>query len=398
MKTTVKISHSVIKRISEISKPCHGKLFGSFSKNNLTILALQVDIGSGNNLVNSLPAEIDFCGIFHIDNEKPNDSWIREYVKDVDVTDNPIFINVDLESKSLSSFIITSDKLEVLTYTTLTENDINSQFLHLLLRGNLPLKCEANKKSVEETFAELRKIVTTGKIAFNFEKHNIFLLENEFDNPIIGISGESIISELCSENNDQNEGNTRKKKNQTAELQILNVNFLRRNTKLDSENDIKNHAPICIFSKKQSTNFNINLDINTLSIVNRQTKISKLYGILVESTIRHLRLYESVLLGCLSENEDVISNIKELETFHFYTECGHFVSKIYPKNLEENQLKKERQLLHEELLVKTEFPKFRRANMFDFDSMANKGNSPLINPHESVKITDNGGHLSLVKG
>lgn len=46
-------------------------------------------------------------------------------------------------------------------------------------------------------------------------------------------------------------------------------------------------------------------------------------------------------------------------------------------------------MLHAELLVSSEIPMFRRGNQFDFLALTNK-NSPLFNPHEYVKKSDNG--------
>lgn len=58
-----------------------------------------------------------------------------------------------------------------------------------------------------------------------------------------------------------------------------------------------------------------------------------------------------------------------------------------------------RQTLHKQLLLDLSMPRFRRANRYLFESET-PSNGPLLNPHEAVKMTDNGKiymllHLSI---
>lgn len=78
------------------------------------------------------------------------------------------------------------------------------------------------------------------------------------------------------------------------------------------------------------------IQIDSLSMVNKKTKLNDLYEIIVESAIRSLRLIKKPLLKQFSENAGDHSNILCPEIFHFYPEgCGHFVTRIYDKNCNE---------------------------------------------------------------
>lgn len=61
-------------------------------------------------------------------------------------------------------------------------------------------------------------------------------------------------------------------------------------------------------------------------MVHKHTSVAKLYDILVESSVRYLRLLEATLLKKL----DCLDDISLPEVFHFYPEnCDHFLTKIY---------------------------------------------------------------------
>lgn len=78
--------------------------------------------------------------------------------------------------------------------------------------------------------------------------------------------------------------------------------------------------------------------IDSLSMVHRHTSIGKLYEILVESSVRYLRLLEATLLKKL-ESEDIQMDISLPEVFHFFPElCDHFVTTVYCNNDSEKLL------------------------------------------------------------
>lgn len=127
--------------------------------------------------------------------------------------------------------------------------------------------------------------------------------------------------------------------------------------------------------------------VDALAMINRQTKISKLYEILIETVVRYLKLFELQVLNKIKHN---INGISTPQTFHFYPEnCGHFITQIYLKNKSENDLLSRRHTLHKSLLLNENAPIFRRANSYTFKNNV-KNFAPLINPHIGLKPTNNG--------
>lgn len=85
----------------------------------------------------------------------------------------------------------------------------------------------------------------------------------------------------------------------------------------------------------------LSIPIDTLSMVQRETKLVKLYEILLESSIRNLRLFESSILKQMKNIENNCFNISVPEVYHFFPEaCGHFLTRIYFKNEDEEMLRK----------------------------------------------------------
>lgn len=81
----------------------------------------------------------------------------------------------------------------------------------------------------------------------------------------------------------------------------------------------------------------INILIDALSVVKKETKIDRLHGILTESLCRSLKLNESCLLLQLKSKE--ASDVSVPQTYHFLpSACGHFVSIAYPLKANNDQL------------------------------------------------------------
>lgn len=90
-----------------------------------------------------------------------------------------------------------------------------------------------------------------------------------------------------------------------------------------------------------SQNLNVVLELDTLSMVYKDTKLNNLYDILVESAIRCLWLLRKPLLQQFSKDIGDHTNINQFEIYHFYPEgCGHFISRVYNKNCDEATLSK----------------------------------------------------------
>lgn len=81
--------------------------------------------------------------------------------------------------------------------------------------------------------------------------------------------------------------------------------------------------------------------IDSLSMLHRQASVGKLYEILVESTVRYLRLLEATLLKKLDSGDGQL-DVSLPEVFHFFPEhCDHFITTVYCNNDSENVLSKQ---------------------------------------------------------
>jgi hypothetical protein len=397
MTPSLKISQKIINRLSHGDHGSFGKVYGIVAKNNLVVLGLQVDVASGDGqaLINSFPAEIYLCGVIKIGDGQYDEQSIKESLNEVYVTDNPVFINYNVETDQITASFHINGQLEPTKFTPINEQEILSQFLHVRLRGDVPLTCEFAANSVKESFTNLRKTIASGVMTFGFNKSSVYLLGGDSESGVVGVTGNPSIGELCDESNEPSEGGARKKRVQNYEVDVMRVNMLKKMTKENGLVGGKEHAPLCVLDKKQCKTLSITVSIDALAMVPRQTKIANLYEIIVESAVRNLRLLENTIVD---KFERLQNKISLPEVFHFYPEdCGHFVTKIYLKNDDDESLLSEREALHRELLLCQTRPFFRRANCFIFKSKS-QGGETLVNPHLGVKPTDNGGRVALVKG
>jgi hypothetical protein len=81
--------------------------------------------------------------------------------------------------------------------------------------------------------------------------------------------------------------------------------------------------------------------VDSLSMVHRNSKVARLYAVLVDSLWQNLKLAENSFLEQISNSEDAALVISIPEPFHFLPpECGHFVTVMYPKKNPDTELGK----------------------------------------------------------
>jgi hypothetical protein len=216
---------------------------------------------------------------------------------------------------------------------------------------------------------------------YSIIKSNVFIL---LENTSVGIEDEY---NNCGEN-----FNRKKNKILDVKPRILELNILQQLTK--KSDILKKHAPIGILEKHGSFVVDTILQLDSLAMIHEHTKASHLYDILIKSTKRILKLHELRLLEIVEHEKN--SKSAMFNVYHFYPEdCNHFVTLLYPEFHTEKDFKTIRKNLHKRLLIKRLMPCFRKTNKYTFNR---DPNSPLINPHEGLRNTDNGGTIELVKG
>ncbi|KAF7267982.1 hypothetical protein GWI33_018826 [Rhynchophorus ferrugineus] len=395
MITRIKILDIIIKKLQATKESYCGRLYGTFIDNTIVLLGLQLD--NNNDNLYSVPAEVDFYGIFqgYSDNEDV-DEILTKCAK-IDVTDTPVYLAINIsDSNNVVCNIISNNKISPIDYELVSASDLYTNFFHVRLTGNLLLNCEINEKGIIESFLNLRKDLVSGVTAFKLPKLNVILSGKNNENDIIGLPGDPTIADVF-ESSDLSEGNQKKKYiEKQLSLDVIDVSLLRKVTKDESSIEEKKHAPVVVLDKKSFEILKLPLSIDTLSLVNRNSKLSSLYNILLESVVKNLRLYEAELHSYL-KNNNLQGKVGKPEVLHFFPEeCGHFITRVIFEQSEE-QSRRERQSLHDLLLLSRQYPLFRRANRYQF-LKGNRNNMPLINPHKAVKATSNGGKICLVKG
>lgn len=229
-----------------------------------------------------MPAEIDFYGVFQGYNENEDIDEILSKCGKVDVTDTPIYLAINISNNNIVCNIISNNKITPTDYELVSANDVYSNFFHIRLTGNLLLNCEINEKGIIESFLDLRKSLVSGKYlyfiqlqflyilhvtffiagitAFKVPKLNVILNAKNNENDIIGLTGDPTIANIF-ESNNQTEGNQKKKiVEKQLNVDIININLLRKATKDENIIDGEKHAPVVILDKSNLVSKYISLN------------------------------------------------------------------------------------------------------------------------------------------
>lgn len=245
--------------MQNINFKCSGKLYGILFEDNLLVVGLSIDIENAPDITNSFPTEMDMCGVFDIDTEIINETELIRRLADIDVTDNPIYLNCKLgkTNKVIASFV-KNNVLEEAPFTELTKEEIHSQFVYVRLKAEIPFMCELTADSVRETVANLRKLFTSGVMAFTLSQTNVYLLASDNENGIIGLTGDHTIGELSNVSIESNEGIGRKRKLDVIdEMAVIEVNMFKKVTIEGPSAFTKPHGPIFILDKRKCNITNI---------------------------------------------------------------------------------------------------------------------------------------------
>ncbi|XP_045479688.1 ufm1-specific protease 2 [Harmonia axyridis] len=393
MKPALKISQSLIDKLSRINDPTYAKLYGVFFNNTTILLAVQVATKRDNTLNFCLPTDFDLYGLVNINNGEINQNEvIKKLQNDIDITDNPIFLSCQNgDSNKITSYVLINEVLQNRPFTIITEHEIYEHLMYVRLTGTFSLRCNAEISSFEEAILELKNAATSGKLAFNIPNTPIYLLGNESYGNATNSNGEIIIDDICKNCNDD-----WGKKNENYNLpHIIDMVIMKKVSKDNTGVGNKNqHAPICFVTKKLKKAAFIPVKIDVLSLISKQTNLSKLYAILVESISKYLNAYHFTLSKYQTKKETLLLP----ECFHFYPmNCWHFISVWMPKGVDQNEFELNRRTLHEQFLLPMNRPLFKKENRFLFHHSLSEGGL-LFNPHETLRKTNNEGKIALVKG
>lgn len=384
MAPQLRILSNVIERLKNIKNGVTGHLYGVMYDNTLTVLTFSVNVMNNvevniNHTILQLhmSAEVYLCGILHVG--ECEEKFIDAF-QDIDITDNPLFLKYTHDNLKIQAYFYIHLKLESINdIKIINESDICQEFIYIRLRGSLPLI--AQDDNIMEVLKESRKNIVSGKIGIHFPSKNAFLFNNE--NIIKDISLKEILNI-----SDNYEGTRNIRKDIKKPMGIVNaVNayiLLKMSGDKHSEDNIK-YAPVLQYIKRSFNSLECNLFIDTLSLVNINVSSADLYGILVESMCRNIKLVEKCFENQLQKSE---TPIKLPIPIHFKPQgFGHLITVVYPNGYSDKETIEYRENLHKILGLDMTRPYFRCGNAVKFYNDS-KTESILINPHEAIVVKD----------
>ncbi|XP_017772097.1 PREDICTED: ufm1-specific protease 2 [Nicrophorus vespilloides] len=392
MKPKIKITQNVVERLMQQTEQCSGRLYGTLYKDAQIIIGLyKRDKNDAGDLF--FPADVDMCGAFQIGPLAQHE--VTDLLADIDVTDNPIFIS--LPEKILKPYYVINDQLEAADIEILNETALYSDYLHLRIKAQLPIVMEMETNSIKQELLAIRKQFSSGKIGFHLQKEDAFILgsnENSVTGSNIGVNEEMTLGKLVEQNKEM--GEEKYSRHNALDLEVLSVVMYKKST--FDRNELESiHAPIIQVEKNETKMLQILLNVDSLSLVHKQTTLGNLYTILVESACRNVRHIGNFIINYIETASDLTKPF-EPEVIHYYPICcGHFVTRILNKFDAEDA---SRGKLHMNFMIPMNRPYFRRSNRFIFkgDSYGQAGGVQLKNVHKDAKPSNNGGEQALVKG
>ncbi|XP_059059990.1 probable Ufm1-specific protease 2 [Achroia grisella] len=402
MSPRLKISSYVTERLSNIdTDESIGCLYGLMYDGTLLVVGLSIELYENDKntfqqLLLNLPAEIELCGVVKFGESLSMDLPLKDILQEVDITDNPLVININ-KTKNLKAHFLVHDKFEETTYEVLSAEEMWKQFLHVRLNTVVPLSCEAAISGVKNVMQNKRKKIASGQVSFHIDGTPVYLFGVASDVGLTGTSSDATIGELIDSMSPEQP--SRKKRHNTNVIEIVPVNLVMKSTKdILSDKLVKTAVKMMTTQRKPAFCISMPLRVDTLAIIHRNTKLLDLYTVLVEAACRSLRLLESVLLEQLGqEGIGDGAGLRLPETFHYLPqEIGHFITKIVPRGIPDESMEKERRLLHEQLGLAVTKPIFRRGNAY-----SNNSGGRLLNPHEAIvhtQVKPDVTTISLVRG
>lgn len=324
--------------MEQVKQQCSGCLFGVFyAEGTLLLMGFNVEstIGQLNyeQIQHKFPAELDLCGLVKFGHCTDAEAHLTEIFKDVDITDNPILLNCELGTLvGLKASFLMHGKLEQVPYEVLEAEAIYRDFCFTRLKCSWTIYTEDNPLAVRKEMHALRKTISGGSLAFNIAPTKIFITNGGaqgagYSGSKNSLNNDSLIKDILTAQQEaihyqqEDKENTNEKKNKKSspndiqlnqifgalgcDYDILNIEVLRCKTRELAEADANNKSlpsmSMCL--RPSERKFSIPIDVESMAILSKTTKVGRLYDILIESICRALRLCEQSISEHLEESE-----------------------------------------------------------------------------------------------
>lgn len=236
----------------------------------------------------------------------------------------------------------------------------------------------------------------------------IYLTGGDSGSNVTGLSNEKNMFDLLSSSSTNiidNIAKSKKKSIKKQEFDIMEMSMLLKKSHSRNENSFKTNTlrtiytsmylissviivlSILSFTFPDKTMYKIPLQVDALSMLHIETKLTLLYDILVESICRYLRLVEQNLIQELVyiEKNELSRDFGIPKCYHFMHAMGHFLTQVYPVNIPDDDefLLSKRLEMSKNLGLTEKRPNFRKAAIYKF--RLDIGRKILINPHVGLK-------------
>ncbi|XP_037940567.1 probable Ufm1-specific protease 2 [Teleopsis dalmanni] len=401
----VKVSEFLLKRIQSINQQCSGCLFGVFYGDGTLLLVgfnVESTIGHLNykQIQHKFPAELDLCGLVKFGDCTDAEAHLSTIIKDVDITDNPILLHCELGTLvGLRASIFMHSKLQDIPYDIMDSEHLYRDFCFTKLKCNLKLYTYQNPQTIPQDMHMLRKFVSGGTMAFQINSGEAYITSTGTN-----LDNKSIIKDLLSP--EKYAGNATNLKPLITKLiprtlnniygalgcqfDIININGLVSKSydsqinHLNGDNELGSSPAVNIGIKNKVNKICIPLQMESMAMLSKNTKVNRLYDILIESVCRSLRLFEHAIIEHLETENNLVLIPR---SYHFFPqELGHFLSCSYLEGISDDEItmQNRRKRLHRHFGLPITQPFFRRANRCQFKNEMEL-ETPLLNVHCGVR-------------
>lgn len=99
------------------------------------------------------------CGLVKFGSVSNAKAHLKEILKDVDITDNPILLHYTDGIVKASLYV--HEKLQDIDYEIMSVEDMHREFFFVRIQCALSVMCDSTEKSIKESLLNLRKSVSS---------------------------------------------------------------------------------------------------------------------------------------------------------------------------------------------------------------------------------------------
>jgi len=368
-------------RLLGLKKGKKGAVYGILFDKTMLLVGMAILDDATNNLFPNgssvqvhFPTGIDFCGAFAVSDEYqvPDNVW--PILKDVMVTDNPVYIRKTRAINEVVAFLSRNEQASQVTFTVMSQSEYNELFATIYMPLILPLSGENSKGSIFNAFDELLSKMGNGDMVFQIDGTDP-LIANEFSEIP---TTDSAIEDLYKV--------ATKKYLHLTKQSVLQVSMFY--SAYESAEKAKDNHNLYSYKMKACS---YKLPITALCVTPKKRKIGDCYGLLIDTVCRSIHLYKFEM-----ERRGETAALKTVRQYNFSPpSLGHYFSAVYNNRDMDYEI---RQQYHTILGLSMERPIFKIANSIHFKSDPYQ-KSPLMDVHEGVELTDKiDGQKYLVSG